>query len=130
MDLSCEIGPGVVKRDRRKDRMLHVRDILRKQEDTPPGQKVIAVLPAYNATRTLERTLADFPKNAVDDIILVDDVSKDNTCELAEQLGVRVIRHQVNRGYGGNQKTCYKTALESGADYIIMVHPDYQYDSR
>ena len=130
MVLSCEIGTGVVKRDRRKDRMFHVREILRSPEKMPVGQKVVAVLPAYNAARTLERTLSDFPIGAVDEIILVDDRSKDNTCELAEQMGVRVVRHQVNRGYGGNQKTCYATALESVADYIVMVHPDYQYDSR
>ncbi|MBY0587743.1 glycosyltransferase family 2 protein [bacterium] len=109
---------------------LDVREIVRPAHETPPGEKLIAVLPAYNAERTLERTLRDFPKQVVDEIILVDDVSKDNTVELAEAIGLTVIRHTRNRGYGGNQKTCYRAALDRGADYVIMIHPDYQYDSR
>lgn len=109
---------------------FHVREILRDPGDLPPGQKVVAVLPAYNAAKTLERTLRDFPPREVDDIILVDDQSSDDTAALAESMGVRVIRHEKNKGYGGNQKTCYKNALDLGADYVVMVHPDYQYDSR
>ena len=91
-------------------------------------QKLVVVLPAYNAERTLERTLAEIPRGFVDDIILVDDASQDDTVALAERLGIEhVIRHERNRGYGGNQKTCYERALELGADIVIMLHPDYQY---
>lgn len=94
------------------------------------SDKVIAVMPAYNASRTVERTVADIPAGSVDEIILVDDCSRDNTAEVSRKLGLRVIVHESNLGYGGNQKTCYRNALESGADYIVMIHPDYQYDSR
>lgn len=96
----------------------------------PTRGKTIAVMPAYNAARTLERTVADIPPGTVDEIVLVDDCSRDNTVEIAERLGLTVIRHEKNLGYGGNQKTCYRRALDSGADYIVMIHPDYQYDSR
>ena len=92
--------------------------------------RVIAVMPAYNAASTLERTVADIPDGAVDEIILVDDVSRDNTVEIAKKLGLTVIEHDRNRGYGGNQKTCYRRALDNGAEYVVMIHPDYQYDSR
>ena len=92
--------------------------------------KIIAVMPAYNAAATLARTVGDIPEGAVDEIILVDDCSSDNTVETAESLGLTVIRHQQNTGYGGNQKTCYAQALELGADIVVMIHPDYQYDSR
>jgi glycosyltransferase involved in cell wall biosynthesis len=92
--------------------------------------KVMAVLPAYNAERTLAATLADIPAGAVDEVVLVDDCSKDRTVEVAEAMGLTVIRHDQNKGYGGNQKTCYKYALENGADVVVMIHPDYQYDSR
>jgi glycosyltransferase involved in cell wall biosynthesis len=92
--------------------------------------KVIVVLPAYNAEKTLEKTIADIPKGSVDEIILVDDRSKDGTVELARKLGLTVIVHEQNKGYGGNQKTCYTEALKRGADVVVMVHPDYQYDSR
>jgi glycosyltransferase involved in cell wall biosynthesis len=78
----------------------------------------------------LERTVADIPPGSVDEIIVVDDCSKDNTVEIADKLGLTVIRHEKNLGYGGNQKTCYRRALDNGADYIVMIHPDYQYDSR
>jgi glycosyltransferase involved in cell wall biosynthesis len=91
--------------------------------------KVIVVMPAYNAAKTLERTYADVPQDQVDQIILVDDVSKDETVEIARQLGLDVIIHQQNLGYGGNQKTCYDAALEAGADVVVMLHPDYQYDA-
>lgn len=92
------------------------------------GKKVVIVLPAYNAARTLERTVAEIDQDYVDEIILVDDASQDDTVEVARSLGINhVIRHEKNRGYGGNQKTCYARALELGADIVIMLHPDYQY---
>jgi glycosyltransferase involved in cell wall biosynthesis len=87
-------------------------------------------MPAYNAERTLERTLNDIPGGVADEIILVDDASRDGTVALAERLGLTVIRHDENRGYGGNQKTCYRAALERGADVVVMLHPDFQYDGR
>jgi len=89
---------------------------------------VVVVLPAYNAARTLVRTFRDIPKDVVDDIILVDDASQDDTVEIARLLKLKVIQHVRNLGYGGNQKTCYRAALEAGADIVVMVHPDYQYD--
>lgn len=92
-------------------------------------QKVIVVMPAYNAAKTLERTYNDLPKEVVDKVILVDDVSQDETVEIARQLGLEVVVHIQNKGYGGNQKTCYLKALEEGADIVVMLHPDYQYDS-
>ncbi len=92
--------------------------------------KVTTILPAYNASKTLSKTVSDIPRDAVDEIILVDDCSRDNTVEIAEQLGLIVFRHERNKGYGGNQKTCYTKALERGADIIVMVHPDYQYDPK
>lgn len=92
------------------------------------GKKVVVVLPAYNAAPTLEITYKEIPMDIVDDVILVDDASKDNTSELARSIGIKhVIRHEKNKGYGGNQKTCYDKALELGADIVIMLHPDYQY---
>lgn len=92
------------------------------------GKKVVVVMPAYNAAKTLKKTLDEVEKSLVDEVVLVDDHSKDNTAELAKELGIEhVIRHDKNKGYGGNQKTCYNTALEIGGDIIIMVHPDYQY---
>jgi glycosyltransferase involved in cell wall biosynthesis len=94
------------------------------------NDKVIVVMPAYNAEKTVERTVSDIPKGTVDKIILVDDNSKDQTVAVAERLGLTVIRHKENKGYGGNQKTCYRAALEAGAGYVIMIHPDYQYDAR
>jgi len=94
-------------------------------------QKVVVVMPAYNAARTLEQTLAEVPRDVVDDVVLVDDASQDDTAELARSLGIHhVIRHDRNRGYGGNQKTCYAKALELGADIVVMLHPDYQYSPR
>lgn len=92
--------------------------------------RVIVVMPAYNAEKTLERTVADIPSGWVDEIILVDDCSSDETVELARRLGLTVIVHEKNTGYGGNQKSCYAKALEMGADVVVMIHPDYQYDSR
>lgn len=95
-----------------------------------PKEKIIVVLPAYNAALTLEKTLTSIPSGYVDEIILVDDGSKDSTVEIARRLGLTVFTHSKNLGYGSNQKTCYRLALEKGADYIVMLHPDYQYDSR
>ena len=92
--------------------------------------KVIVVMPAYNAEKTLERTIRDIPPGSVDEVIVVDDCSKDQTAALARKLGLTVIEHERNKGYGGNQKTCYAEALKKGADVIVMVHPDYQYDAR
>jgi glycosyltransferase involved in cell wall biosynthesis len=94
-----------------------------------PRPRVIVVMPAYNAAKTLERTYADIPHDRVDQIILVDDVSRDETVDIARQLGLDVIIHQQNLGYGGNQKTCYDAALAAGADIVVMLHPDYQYDA-
>lgn len=92
------------------------------------SKKVVIVLPAYNAARTLENTFREIPFDIVDDVILVDDCSSDGTSEIARRLGIRnIICHEKNKGYGGNQKTCYKKALELGADIIVMLHPDYQY---
>lgn len=93
------------------------------------GQKIIVVLPAYNAVKTLERTVKDLPE-LVDEIILVDDASNDATVVHAKELGLFVFRHDKNAGYGANQKTCYRLALEHGADIIVMIHPDYQYDPK
>jgi len=97
---------------------------------TPLRPKTIVVLPAYNAARTLERTLADIPPGSVDEILLVDDASRDGTFELALKLGLTAFRHEKNLGYGGNQKTCYDRALEHGAGVVVMLHPDYQYDPK
>ncbi len=92
------------------------------------NNKVVVVMPAYNAERTLEQTFKEIPFDLVDEVVLVDDASRDNTAELAKQIGIsHVIKHDHNKGYGGNQKTCYKKALELGADIVIMLHPDYQY---
>jgi glycosyltransferase involved in cell wall biosynthesis len=94
-----------------------------------PAGRCIVVMPAYNAAKTLERTYRDIPHGQVAHIILVDDVSKDDTVAIARQLGLDVIIHRQNLGYGGNQKTCYDAALEAGADVVVMLHPDYQYDA-
>lgn len=92
------------------------------------GRKVVVVMPAYNAEKTLEQTYREIPFSVVDDVILVDDKSADSTPELAKKIGIRhVICHEKNLGYGGNQKSCYKKALEIGGDIILMLHPDYQY---
>ena len=92
------------------------------------NKRVAVVMPAYNAAATLEKTYSELPHDIVDDVIVVDDFSSDHTVEVARKLGIdTVIRHEVNRGYGGNQKTCYRVAIEQGADIVVMVHPDYQY---
>jgi glycosyltransferase involved in cell wall biosynthesis len=91
-------------------------------------KKIVVVLPAYNASKTLEKTYKEIDFNIVDDVILVDDCSKDKTIEVAKELGIQhIIQHEQNKGYGGNQKSCYNKALELNADIVIMVHPDYQY---
>jgi len=94
------------------------------------GKRICVVMPAYNAESTLERTVSEVPRSIVDDIILVDDESRDRTVSVARRLGLHVIVHAKNRGYGGNQKTCYTQALQRSADIVVMVHPDYQYTPR
>ena len=92
------------------------------------GKRIVVVLPAYNAAKTLEMTYREIPMDIVDDVVLVDDHSRDDTTAVGKALGIKhVIRHDQNKGYGGNQKTCYATALDLGADIVIMLHPDYQY---
>lgn len=92
------------------------------------GKKIVVVMPAYNASQTLERTYNEIPRDMVDEVVVVDDCSEDDTAEKARALGIEhVIQHQANLGYGGNQKSCYHKALELGADVVVMVHPDYQY---
>ncbi len=94
------------------------------------GRRIIVVLPAYNAAKTLEKTVAELDRQVVDDILLVDDFSSDNTVDLARELGIRSFQHDRNYGYGRNQKTCYHEALASGADVVVMLHPDYQYSPK
>jgi glycosyltransferase involved in cell wall biosynthesis len=96
----------------------------------PRTARICVVMPAYNAEKTLERTCRDLPLDWVDDVILVDDASRDRTVELSRSLGIHTLVHPRNRGYGGNQKTCYREALARGADVVVMVHPDHQYDPR
>jgi len=91
------------------------------------GQRIVVVLPAYNAASTLGLTVSDLDRAVVDDVVLVDDASTDATAETARGLGIETVVHPINRGYGGNQKTCYRTALDRGADIVVMVHPDHQY---
>lgn len=92
------------------------------------NKKVVVVLPAYNAAKTLKKTYDEIDFSIVDEVILVDDLSRDDTVKVAREIGIRhIVEHQVNRGYGGNQKSCYNKALELGADIVIMLHPDYQY---
>ncbi len=92
------------------------------------GKKIVVVLPAYNAAETLEQTYREIPFDIVDDVVLVDDASPDNTVEVGKTLGIQhIVKHENNRGYGGNQKSCYTKALEIGADIVVMLHPDYQY---
>lgn len=94
------------------------------------GKKIVVIMPAYNAALTLEKTIADIPPGSVEEIILCDDFSTDNTVEIAKKLGITVLTHTKNRGYGANQKTCYQAVLKTDADIIVMIHPDYQYDPR
>jgi glycosyltransferase involved in cell wall biosynthesis len=115
-----------------RQEFFHVENITGTDPERPPRRqhRIIAVMPAYNAERTLAATLADMPPGSVDEVILVDDGSTDNTVPAARDMGLTVIVHPENRGYGGNQKTCYREALAHGADVVVMIHPDYQYDSR
>ena len=94
------------------------------------NQKVIVVLPAFRAAKTVEKTFRDLPLDLVDEVLLVDDAGGDDTVEISKSLGIKTILHRKNLGYGGNQKTCYYEALHAGADIVVMVHPDYQYDPR
>jgi glycosyltransferase involved in cell wall biosynthesis len=94
------------------------------------GQRIAVVMPAYRAERTLQATFNKIPHNIVDEVILTDDASDDTTAELSRRLGIRTLVHEDNRGYGANQKTCYREAIRVGADVIVMLHPDYQYDPR
>jgi glycosyltransferase involved in cell wall biosynthesis len=94
------------------------------------GKKVIVVMPAYNAAKTIEKTFSEIPRDLIDHVLLVDDDSQDNTVALARSLGIETIVHPKNLGYGGNQKTCYRHALMKGADVVVMLHPDYQYTPR
>jgi len=94
------------------------------------GKRVMVVLPAYNAARTLKQTYDEIPRDVVDEIILTDDASRDETTAVAQELGIPTLRHDRNRGYGGNQKTCYARALAHGADIVVMLHPDYQYSPK
>jgi len=94
------------------------------------GKKVVVVMPAYNASETVEKTYADMPKDLVDEVILVDDASRDKTAEKAKSIGIKTIVHLENKGYGGNQKTCYREAIKAKADVVVMLHPDYQYEPK
>lgn len=94
------------------------------------GKKLVAIMPAYNAEKTLRKTYEELPREYVDDVILVDDYSKDDTSNIARELGIKTIVHLENKGYGANQKTCYREAIRRGADIVVMVHPDYQYSPR
>lgn len=117
----------IVVKARKLDFLAHSLTVKKKKE-VKENQTVTVVLPAYNAEKTLQRTVEDIPRRSVQSIILVDDHSSDRTVAIAHELGLRVYRHSRNKGYGANQKTCYAKALEAGADIIVMVHPDYQYD--
>jgi glycosyltransferase involved in cell wall biosynthesis len=94
------------------------------------GKKIVIVMPAYKAEKTIKKTFAEIPHNIVDDVILVDDASLDKTTRIAIELGIKTYEHEKNMGYGANQKTCYKAALKAGADIVVMLHPDYQYNPR
>src|SRR5262249_50442473 len=114
-----------------RQEIFHVDRILLPEGEARPRQhKIVAVMPAYNAERTLAATLADVPVGSVDEVVLVDDGSSDRTVSIARDMGLTVIVHPKTAGYGGNQKTFYRHALDRGADIVVMIHPDYQYDSR
>jgi len=127
--ISINIGDQIEVIAKRQRKIAYLSEIEREtKKEKREDLKVTAVLPAYNAANTLQRTVKDIPKDIVGEIILVDDASSDNTVEVANKLGLVVFRHEKNKGYGANQKTCYIKALERGADIVVMVHPDYQYD--
>jgi glycosyltransferase involved in cell wall biosynthesis len=122
-------------RERRRDMTIPTQPISAQTTHPPAARRagagrIVAVMPAYNAEATLARTVAALPAGAVDEIIVVDDASRDRTVEVARGLGLTVVVHPRNRGYGGNQKTCYDEALRRGADIVVMIHPDDQYDAR
>ena len=129
---SAPAGGGARRLDRGRPRALpgDLRGRRRWPMTERCAEKSIVVIPTYNAAETLRRVFDDIPKDCVDEIIVVDDCSRDATCEIARSLDVTLIEHDTNTGYGGNQKTCYRTALEHGADHVIMIHGDYQYDAR
>jgi glycosyltransferase involved in cell wall biosynthesis len=122
---TCDHEAEIRSQLRRVGPLLHALD-----HPDAQSKRIVVVMPAYNAEQTLERTVADLPCDLVDEIILVDDCSSDRTAEAARSLGLTVVQHRRNGGYGANQKTCYRHALQRGADYVVMVHPDYQYDAR
>lgn len=128
--ITINVGDQMEVIARRQRKIVYLSEIEKRQQlkEKKEKMKIVAVLPAYNAAKTLCQTVEDIPKEIVDEIVLVDDASSDNTVEVARQLGLIVFRHDKNKGYGANQKTCYSKALERGADIIVMVHPDYQYD--
>lgn len=109
--------------------MVHNNKVIKNKDLPNKKLKVIVVMPAYNAEKTLKKTYDDIPEGVASDVILVDDGSHDKTVEIAKKLGIKTFVHPQNRGYGGNQKTCYTLALNEGADVVVMIHPDYQYDS-
>jgi glycosyltransferase involved in cell wall biosynthesis len=109
---------------------VHAQTLASVVPPRPRLDRVVVVMPAHNAESTLEATFRDIPEGLVAEVILVDDASRDRTHELARALGITTLRHESNTGYGGNQKTCYREALARGADIVVMVHPDYQYDAR
>jgi hypothetical protein len=131
--MTVEFYRAVSSRTQGQETVLHgssQEDVTPPQAEARSDKKVIVIMPAYNAAKTLEKTYRDIPPATVDHVILVDDVSQDQTVEIARQLGLEVIVHLQNKGYGGNQKTCYLEALKAGADIVVMLHPDNQYDSR
>lgn len=103
---------------------------MKKKESNNNRPKIIIVMPAFNAEKTVEKTFNDIPKSLISKVILVDDASDDKTSRIARGLGIKVFRHRVNLGYGGNQKTCYWEALKDKPDVVVMLHPDYQYDGK
>lgn len=129
--IKLNFGDQILACARKKRSLVFIRDDEKKEpvsDGSRRALKTVVVLPAYNAAKTLEVTVKDIPEGAADEIVLVDDASTDSTVEVAAKLGLSVVRHQRNRGYGANQKTCYSEALARGADIVVMVHPDYQYD--
>lgn len=128
--IKINLGDQIEVYARKKHSLSYISEDERQYRRKVVKMKTIVVLPAYNAAKTLAQTVKDIPQNTVEDIILVDDVSQDNTAEIAKGLGLKVFKHSKNKGYGANQKTCYTKALEMGADIVVMVHPDYQYDPK
>jgi glycosyltransferase involved in cell wall biosynthesis len=111
-------------------RMLDMADNADGERTVPKGQRIVVTMPAYHAEQTLEKTYNEIPEGLADDVLVVDDASKDNTVAVAKRLGLKVFVHPANRGYGGNQKTCYDQALDAGASIVVLLHPDYQYDPK